>query len=106
MTTKQKIHKYLLRHRCEKNAVHLKELERVIQIEPRTIRRHINDLRQSGVPICSSDKGYWIGKRPSDVIRTISRLSEMTDGINSTKAELIVTSVRMLKIKELMIEIK
>ena len=106
MTTKQKIHKYLLSHKSEKKAVHLKELERVIQIEPRTIRRHINDLRQSGIPICSSDKGYWIGKDSSEVIKTIKRLNDMSNGINSTKKELIVTSVRMLNIKEISVEIK
>ncbi len=106
MTTKQRIHKYLLNHKGESNAVHLKDLERAIQIEPRTIRRHINDLRQSGVPICSSDKGYWIGKSPSEVVKTVKRLSDIADGINSTRAELLVTSVRMLNISEISIEIR
>ena len=106
MTTKLKIHKYLQKHVGESNAVHLKELERVFKIDTRTIRRHINDLRQFGVPICSGDKGYWIGESISEVNKTLRRLNDMTDGINSTKAELLVTSVRMLNISGIPIEIE
>ena len=106
MTTKQKIHKYLLNHTSESNAVHLKELKREFKIDPRTIRRHIYVLRQSGVPICSSDKGYWIGDSISEVTKTLRRLDDITDGINSTKAELIVASIRMLNVSEVSVEVR
>lgn len=106
MTTEQKINKYLHNHKGELNAVHCKEMVRIFHLNPRTIRRSINNLRKSGVPICSSEKGYWLGKSPTEVNKTIRHLGHIVNEINNTRAGLVAASVKMLSAAEISIEIK
>ena len=107
MTTEQTIKKYLRsNHKGESKAIHCDEIGKVFNLDPRTVRRHINNLRSSGVPICSSDKGYWYGKNSEEINRTIRHLTNISNEINDTRAGLIVASIKMRSITEISIEIK
>ncbi len=61
MNKEQKLYDYLEKHHIGRDkAVHSKKLEKKFDICPRTVRTYINNLRKSGYPVCSDDKGYWI----------------------------------------------
>lgn len=45
----------------KKNAVHLDVLSQITGMSTRAVKRCIKDARQEGVPILSSDCGYWMG---------------------------------------------
>ena len=60
MTTDNPIAKHLKEyHRGELRVVPSRELEAAFQIRGPDLRRTINCLRGDGIPICSSDSGYY-----------------------------------------------
>lgn len=60
MTTDNLIAKHLKEyHRGELRVVPSRELEAAFQIRGPDLRRTINCLRGDGIPICSSDSGYY-----------------------------------------------
>ena len=61
-------------HLGEARSVSSKELERTFQIRGPELRRIINQLRGSGVPICSYDYGYYYAETEQELLRTIRQL--------------------------------
>ena len=61
-------------HLGEALSVSSKELERTFQIRGPELRRIINQLRGSGVPICSYDYGYYYAETEQELLRTIRQL--------------------------------
>lgn len=57
------------------NAIKSKELEHMTGIDSSNIRKSINDLRSNGVPICSSQRGYYIAESNKEILSTISQLN-------------------------------
>lgn len=61
-------------HKGESRSVTSRELERVFDIRGPDLRRAINRLRGSGVPICSFDFGYYYAETEQELQRTIRQL--------------------------------
>ena len=107
MTKEQKLYDYLkAKHIGQENAVHSKKLEKHFDICPRTVRTYVNNLRKSGVPICSDDSGYWIAKTPKEASKTVKRLGnyagetmiqeQITDGeINNARTGIAFGAIQM-----------
>ena len=75
MTTDNPIAKHLKEyHRGELRVVPSRELEAAFQIHGPDLRRTINCLRGDGIPICSSDSGYYYADTEEELQRTIRQL--------------------------------
>ena len=75
MTTDNLIAKHLKEyHRGELRVVPSRELEAAFQIRGPDLRRTINCLRGDGIPICSSDSGYYYADTEEELRRTIRQL--------------------------------
>lgn len=85
------------RHTGEENAVFSRELEYMMDMSGRDIRRVISALRKDGVPICSDyHKGYYYAEKQSEVERTLKGLGEYIDGMNETIAMLAKAKAQMI----------
>lgn len=59
------------------------EIEAALNISRNDLRRHINRLRRKGVPIASSQDGYYFAVTAGEVYSTIRQLRSMTQGLIS-----------------------
>jgi len=93
------------RHSGEDNAVFSRELEYMLDMSGRDIRRVISALRKDGVPICSDfHKGYYYAEKQSEIERTLKGLGEHIDGMSDTIARLAKAKAQMIpKIKSIRI---
>lgn len=76
-------------HRTEKTAINARDLGTLFNVKGKPLRDIINNLRQEGIPICSSWFGYWYSIDPEDVERTVKQLesrvihiSKAIEGLN------------------------
>jgi len=97
MSTKEEmIYAYLMKnHQGRKQAVHSKELEDRFGIGSRTVRTYISSLRKAGFPICSNEKGYWIGMNPKEINGTIKRLGDFTREVDNARTGLAFATIQM-----------
>lgn len=96
MNKEQEIYDYLVKnHTGKNNAIHSKKLEKRFGICPRTVRNYINRMRKSGLPICSDDSGYWIGKDPNEVNNTVKRLGNFAGEVNNARTGLAFATIQM-----------
>ena len=74
------------------NAVHLKELERLNNLDSRTMRKIIELIRREGVCICSDNAGYYYPETAEEVARYIKRVEATAKStfitLRTAKAEL------------------
>lgn len=90
------LYEYLIaNHNGKANAVHSKVLEKKFNICPRTVRKYINNLRKSGIPVCSDESGYWIGANSNEVNKTIKRLGDFVGEVNSARTGLAYATIQM-----------
>ena len=96
MNKEKDLYDYLIKHHSGRtNAVHSKELEQRFNLCPRTVRRYVNNMRKSGVPVCSDESGYWIGTSSREVNETIKRLGDFVGDINSARTGLAYATIQM-----------
>ena len=79
-------------HVGEANAIHCRELQNMFCLDGRTVRRKINQLRQEGVPICSSQHGYYYADTQAEIHETIHRLNAMVMKISDARSGLLYSS--------------
>ena len=102
MTKEQKLCDYLkAKHVGHDKAIHSKKLEKRFGICPRTVRTYVNNLRKSGEPICSDDKGYWIAKNPKEARKTVKRLDNFVGEVNSARTGLAVAAIQMRSVTKI-----
>ena len=70
-------------HVGEKNAISSKELGKLVDCSSREIRDCVNLLRKMGVPICSSNKGYWFAVDDAEIRQTMMRLKSWIDSMET-----------------------
>jgi biotin operon repressor len=56
-------------------------IEQALHISGNELRRRINRLRRKGVPIASSQHGYYYAITAGEVYTTIRQLKNMADGL-------------------------
>ena len=110
MSTKEEmLFEYLNKnHRGKDMKVHSKELEERFGIGSSTVRRYINKLRKSGVPVCSDSKGYWIAISPEEINGTVKRLGAFTREVDNARTGLAFATIQMrsvTRVREESIEI-
>lgn len=84
---------YLKEYHCkEAEAVKSRELGTLFNLTNRGVRNLVSKLRQDGVPVCSSNNGYWYSEDEADITRTIKRLADQVlnmrlaiDGLKKAK---------------------
>ena len=64
------------------------EIEHALSISGNELRKQVNDLRRSGVPIASSRSGYYYAENAGDVYSTIRQLNIMKRGLEAAIAGL------------------
>ena len=55
----------------ERNAVSLRHLAKVLQVTEREVRRMVLRARCEGVPILSSNQGYFLPEDESEILRFV-----------------------------------
>ena len=96
MEIEQKLLDYLMsNHTGRDNAIHSKALEKRFKICPRTVRRYINNMRKTGIPVCSDETGYWIAANSREANRTIKRLDTFAGDVNSARTGLAIAAIQM-----------
>ena len=74
-TTNNPIAQYLrIYHTGVRSVISSRELEAAFQIRGPDLRRLINSLRGEGIPICSSDSGYYYAETEEELQGTIRQL--------------------------------
>jgi len=102
MNKEQKLYEYLVKHHTgQDNSIHSKKLEKKFDICPRTVRTYINNLRKSGLPICSDGTGYWIAKNPKEAIKSAKRLGDFASEVNNARTGLAVAAIQMRSVTKI-----
>lgn len=74
-TTVNPIAEYLkIYHKGAQSVISSRDLEAAFHIRGPDLRRLINSLRGDGIPICSSDSGYYYAGTEEELQRTIRQL--------------------------------
>lgn len=69
------IAEYLKAYHCgEENTVSSREIESAFLIRGPDLRRSINRLRGAGIPICSTDRGYFYAATQEELTHTVRQL--------------------------------
>lgn len=76
-------------HSGERNIISSRELEATFRIRGSELRRMINHLRVDGIPICSTDKGYFYAETEEELQRTIRQLQSRIKKIAHAERGLI-----------------
>lgn len=66
----------------EADAINAGDLCVLFNCHKQDLRRFINHLRRSGIPICSSNNGYWYSEKIEDIDSTLIALKSRIGGIN------------------------
>lgn len=75
MTQDELIAEHLKDYHCgERSVVSSRVLEATFHIRGPDLRRAINRLRGDGIPICSSDRGYYYAETEEELEQTIRQL--------------------------------
>ena len=82
-------------HTGRRKAVPSKELEQLFSLDGRTLRRHINCLRQRGIPICSDETGYYYAENQQEINATVCRLNGLVTHISNARTGLLYSSLKM-----------
>lgn len=64
------------------NAVHCETLALALNVGKRKIRSCISELRREGIPVCSDQNGYYIGKTSKEISETVRRLNRLSNNIS------------------------
>lgn len=75
--------------RGQENAVTSKILEDIFGCKGSDIRHTVNDLRRSGVPICSGRNGYYYATRKNEITATIAHLEGRMAKIKAAQSGLL-----------------
>lgn len=76
------IEEYLKRyHVGEQNAVTSREIEMAFAITGVEVRALVNQLRRSGMPIASSNRGYYYAANRQEVLSTINHMQRRIGGV-------------------------
>lgn len=57
-----------------KDRITASEISMILSIDAPRVRREINLLRESSIPIASDNRGYWITNDPKEINKTIQSL--------------------------------
>lgn len=94
MDNKKEICDYLRKnHTGREKAVYSRELERLFNLNGRSLRRRISSLRQDGYPICSDGSGYYYAENQREINATVSRLNEFVTGVCNARTGLLFSTV-------------
>ncbi|MBR3392923.1 MAG: hypothetical protein IKG51_02315, partial [Firmicutes bacterium] len=80
-----------LKENClgKENAVFSRDLEGLLMVSGRDLRRIISALREKGEPICSDfHHGYYYAKNPDEIKKTVKGLNEHVAGVSNTIIDL------------------
>lgn len=59
------------------------EIGRSLNLNAKTIRKHINEARSKGIPICSCRDGYFYSEDKHEILRTIQSLMHRTMAVEN-----------------------
>lgn len=67
----------------KKNIKKSAQIEQVLHVSKTELRRRINRMRRKGIPIASSQDGYYYAATAGEVYATIRQLQAMVSGLNA-----------------------
>ena len=69
---------YIRNHGSIDKPIHNKEIASHLKTSEVNIRKKINEARSAGIPICSSEKGYYYSESKCEILATIQSLMNRT----------------------------
>lgn len=82
---------YISAHGTKENPITNKEIGKALNLKDSCIRKHINQARCEGIPICSCDKGYYYSDDKADILMTIQSLMHRTISVEKAINGLLTT---------------
>lgn len=67
----------------KKNIKKSSQIEHTLHVSKAELRRRINRMRRKGIPIASSQDGYYYAETAGEVYATIRQLQAMVSGLNA-----------------------
>lgn len=71
-------------HTTEEKAIKARDLRVLFNLGEKQVRNIVTELRQAGVPICSSSYGYWYSNNPEDIEKTVHRLQAQVNNMGNS----------------------
>jgi len=82
----QSLHTYLMKnHKGKNHAVSSKTLEAVFHIKGVAVRKAVNALRSSGIPVCSDKNGYYYAASQAEINATVAQLDSRIQKISKAR---------------------
>ena len=81
-------------HRGESNAIKSGELEKIFNCSGGEIRKQVNLLRTSGIPICSTGKGYFYASTMKEAKDTLNQLTSRINKISAARKGILTAMKR------------
>jgi len=82
----ESLHTYLMKnHKGRKHAVSSKTLEAVFHIKGVAVRKAVNALRSSGIPVCSDENGYYYAASKAEINATVAQLDSRIQKISKAR---------------------
>ena len=69
-------------HGSKELAIKSGKICEAFNLQKEGLRKIVNFLRSSGIPICSGKRGYWYSENPEDIRETLLHLEGRVQGIN------------------------
>ena len=85
---------YIINHGTNEHPISNRKVSEHFDINEAIVRKHINRARCEGVPICSTQHGYFYSEDKADVLDTIHSLNKRTIAVEKAISGLITNLMR------------
>ena len=85
---------YIINHGTNEHPISNHKISEHFDISEVVVRKHINRARCEGVPICSTQHGYFYSEDKADVLDTIHSLNKRTIAVEKAISGLITNLMR------------
>ena len=76
-------------HTGKEKAICSKEMQQLLSLDGRSIRRKVSKLRQEGYPICSDETGYYYADSQAEINATVGRLNGLVTSVSNARTGLL-----------------
>ncbi len=73
-------------HKGKDKAITSRDIEAILDCKGTDVRRMVNELRSRGIPICSSQHGYFYAVSKEEVRQTVAHLNSRMKSMRTAKA--------------------
>lgn len=91
---------YITNHGSAEHPVSNAKISKHFDTSETNIRKYINKARCEGIPICSSNHGYYYSEDKADIVETIHSLNRRTIAVEKAISGLLTNLMRGTEVKD------